>query len=232
MGLDTVDLVLEVEHRFGVQLRDAECSEVRTVADLAALVIGKLPRRAEPCPTASTFYELRQRLLSNPTVQLQRIGPRTRLTEVFPRGLRSTWRQLRKHEPRVPRLVVSPGLDRMLLWVMGVAFFASVLVVSVAWARMGTGVGVVAVVAAVLVMSIVIRLPEAIGWRLPQEVETVGDLVRIIAPLDWPRGGAGARLLMQHRVLEEVREITSRELGVPLEKVKPESEFVKDLGAG
>lgn len=128
--------------------------------------------------------------------------------------------------------MVSPGLDRMLLWAEGVAFFASVLMVPVAWARMGTEVGVVAFVAAVLAMSILIHLPAAIGWRSPREVETVGDLVRIVAPLDWPRGGAGARLLMQHRVLEEVREITSRELGVPLEKVKPESEFVKDLGRG
>lgn len=232
MGLDTVELLLELERRFGVQLRDAECSEVRTVADLAALVIGKLPRRAEPCPTASTFYELRRQLMSNPAVQLQRIGPRTRLADVFPGGLRRAWKQLRKHEPRVPRLVVSPGLDRMLLWAAGVAFFASVLMVPVAWARMGTGVGFVAFVAAVLAMSTVIRLSDVIGWRLPSEVETVGDLVRIIARLDWPRGGPGARLLMQHRVLEEVREITSRELGVPLEKVKPESEFVKDLGAG
>ncbi len=47
MGLDGVELVMAVEDRFGVKLPDSECSHVRTVADLAALVIAKLPRAAE-----------------------------------------------------------------------------------------------------------------------------------------------------------------------------------------
>jgi len=56
MGLDVVELMMEVEDRFKVTLRDSECSRVRTVGDLAALVVASLPRTpSSACPTARRF---------------------------------------------------------------------------------------------------------------------------------------------------------------------------------
>ena len=59
MGLDGVELVMEVEDHFKVILPDAECAQVRTVADLGALVISRLPRSGRTCPTARRFFDLR-----------------------------------------------------------------------------------------------------------------------------------------------------------------------------
>ena len=47
-----------------------------------------------------------------------------------------------------------------------------------------------------------------------------------------PDAGGGQRLLWQQQVLEEVRLLTAEFLGLSLDKVKPESRFVEDLGAG
>jgi acyl carrier protein len=37
MGLDAIEIILEVEDRFGITISDAESEQIRTVGDLAAL---------------------------------------------------------------------------------------------------------------------------------------------------------------------------------------------------
>ncbi len=43
MGLDSVEFVMEVEQRFRLSLPDSDCENVRTVADMAELVIARVP---------------------------------------------------------------------------------------------------------------------------------------------------------------------------------------------
>ena len=47
MGLDTVELVMDVEERFGVRFSDAELGRCRTVADLSGLVRERIHARRE-----------------------------------------------------------------------------------------------------------------------------------------------------------------------------------------
>lgn len=64
-----------------------------------------------------------------------------------------------------------------------------------------------------------------------RQADTVGDLVRMITPTPLPNG-PGDRIMAEHQILEEVRQITSEQLGIALERIHPASDFVKDLGAG
>ncbi len=43
MGLDSVELVMEVEDEFGMKLSDQEAESVHTVADLVELVMSRRP---------------------------------------------------------------------------------------------------------------------------------------------------------------------------------------------
>lgn len=232
MGLDAVELVMEVEDRFNVKLADSECARVRTVADLAALVISRLPRPSGICPTARTFFELRSQMVNAAGVERRLARPKTRLETLFPSGLRRPWRMLRKANPRLPRLVASSAVDTAIMWATAIGVFVSVAVIGVTWARYGAGAGVVAFLLVAVAMLVLLRTSSEIGWRLPPGVETVGDVVRLIAPIAVAHGSSGERLLAQQHVLAEVRRITSLQLGLPLEKVQPESDFVKDLGVG
>ena len=73
--------------------------------------------------------------------------------------------------------------------------------------------------------------PEMSAQReLPAGIATVGDMARLIAVSEIPAEGAGARLAAHARVLEEVRRLIADFLHVPLEKVQPESDLVRDLG--
>lgn len=232
MGLDAVELVMEVEDRFNVKLADSECSRVRTVADLAALVISRLPRPSGICPTARTFFELRSQMVNGAGVERRLVRPKARLETLFPSGLRRPWRMLRMANPRLPRLVASSAVDTAIMWATAIGVFVSVAVVGVTWARFGAVAGVVAFLLVAVAMVTFLRTSKEVGWRLPPGVETVGDVVRLIAPIAVAHGSPGERLLAQQRVLAEVRRITSLQLGLPLEKVQPESDFVKDLGVG
>lgn len=118
------------------------------------------------------------------------------------------------------------------MWVTAIGVFVSVAVVGVTWARFGAAAGVVAFLLAAVAMVTFLRTSNEIGWRLPPEIETVGDVVRLIAPIEVAHGSPGERLLAQQQVLTEVRRITSQQLGLALEKIQPESDFVKDLGVG
>lgn len=159
MGLDGVELVMAVEDRFGVKLRDSECSRVRTVADLAALVIAHLSRpSASSCPSAKAFYDLRLLLGSEGDVPRGKVRPGARLDGLF----------------------TAPELAR------GESFAG----------------------------------PIAASHRRPGPG---GHALKI------PAENSGQRLAAQQRVLEEVRRLTSEQLGIPIEKVQPESDFVRDL---
>ncbi len=48
MGLDIVEMVIDVEAEFGVELPDAELATARTVAEFYRVLVGHLPARQRP----------------------------------------------------------------------------------------------------------------------------------------------------------------------------------------
>ena len=230
-----VEIVMEVEERFSVKLNDAACAQARTVADLAALVLAQLPRSAAPCPTARTFFELRRQMVALTGVDRRQVRPTTRVQALFPSGLRRPWRTLRQANPRLPPLVASSAVDGTMLLATALMVLVSPAAIGIVWARHGAAVGALAVLLAAVAAAILVRLSTQVGWRLPPHAQTVGDIVRFtspISPISPMHGRPGTRLLTQLHVLEEVRRITASHLGLPLEKVRADSDFLKDLHAG
>lgn len=229
MGLDSVELVMDVEDRFNITLPDVALGRVRTVADLAAIVISRLPRSSEVCPTASEFYRLRKVLVEHGALDRRAIRPGTRLRDLFPRGLRRPWRSLRRVERRLPSLEVPARLDTLLLWGTGTTMLIGVGAVALFWAKMGAYGGAAGLVLLLGLVVALVLLPARFASCLPAGVQTIGDLARLLAPEENCQGTLGDRLIAQQRVLDEVRAITAAQLGLPLEHVRPESEFVRDL---
>ena len=106
MGLDTVELVMEVEETFGIEIPIEAAQEIVTVGDLFEFVKSQTELApAGTCLTAATFYDLRKGLhLSGID---QRFGPSTRLDEILPcDDRRSFWARLAEDtELRLPKLV-------------------------------------------------------------------------------------------------------------------------------
>lgn len=233
MGLDAVELVMDVEERFGVALEPSDLRGVVTVADLAAAVVSRLPRASGACPGAKAFYALRRLLAEHAGVERRRVRPRARLEELIPpRRRHRVWKRLRADHRGVPPLTMFRWQDRAMLWITALTVVACVPVLVLMGQRYGLLVAGPSV-GAVFGVGIAVRLAAdgVLRHQIPEGLDTVGDLARAAAPIEIPESRPGHRLLVEMRVLEEVRRLTAECLCVPPEEVRAESEFVKDLGA-
>lgn len=85
MGLDTVELVMDVEEHFGVLLREANRERIRTIGDLADAILEEIAIvSAKPCPTLRAFYELRAKIRGSLSIPELRIRPSTKLCDLIP----------------------------------------------------------------------------------------------------------------------------------------------------
>lgn len=231
MGLDAIDIVFRIENRFGLKLEQSALLRVRTVADLAAMVLAALPREAGFCPTARAFYELRRLLVQHGGIERNQVRPRARLVELFPPRTCRRWRELHERDPRLPRLVASNRASGAQTWLIGMAVLGGVIGFCVAWVEFG---GVAAMTFAMgMIMATVVAhrlVARMFNVQFPEGIETVADVARAIAPPAVGAAAPGARLIAQQRVLSEVRQIVADSLGLSSEEVRAESELVRDLG--
>lgn len=65
MGLDTVELVIEVEESFGISIGDEDAPGIVTVGDLFEYVLERVGSRPTLCLTSLAFYRLRRAITPN-----------------------------------------------------------------------------------------------------------------------------------------------------------------------
>ena len=97
MGLDSVELVMTVEEKFGIRIPDAECEKIYTVQDFADAVYPKIiTHSTEKCLSQIIFYKVRKAIKSvNPANDL--ITPDSKIKEVVGMdGLRTKWEKIEK----------------------------------------------------------------------------------------------------------------------------------------
>jgi len=67
MGLDAVELVMDVEDRFGITITDAEATSIRTVGDLVELcrqrIVAIDATRCRSLPCFTTFGDITRRMV-------------------------------------------------------------------------------------------------------------------------------------------------------------------------
>lgn len=230
MGLDGVELMMDVEDHFGIAIRDAEGQQLRTVADLVALIRARATAHADDlCPTSSAFYALRRTVRDMTGEPNLRIRPReTVASTLSPRWRRVLWRQ------RLPELLQS--LLRPLQLPRWLCRLLQVAVVSLFLLSLTTGVIDVQIVplglfcAAVLSFGLTMA---CLAWGAsvpPPGWTTWGEIARRIAGTT--ASVTGRNLCDESVVLEELRPLVANALGVDPERVVPNARFVEDLGMG
>ena len=113
MGLDFVEVVMEIENRFGITIKYEETGSVRSVGDLVRLIQSRVDAaRILTCPNLANFHVLR-RLVRDVTGQSdQRIRPSQRIDDHLSLEQRQRlWKRLPEilgtfpHDLRAPRWV-------------------------------------------------------------------------------------------------------------------------------
>ena len=228
MGLDAVELVMDVEKRFTLRLPDAEAEGIVTVADLIGFVHGRLTRHSGlGCPTAVAFRRVRDATRETTGRVDARFRPGESIeTRLRPRQRRRLWRILfpplqgghQAKLQRSPRVLIAFACLLAPAWLAGVAaawLFGE-------WALVCFGPLVSAVATGPLLL-----LTRPLATHPPSDLRTFGDLARRIAELEGsgrPRPGA-----TREEVSGEVREIVARWCGCPPAEVLPQHRLLQDL---
>ncbi|HSG69337.1 MAG TPA: acyl carrier protein, partial [Planctomycetaceae bacterium] len=104
MGLDIVELVMEVEDAFGIQIPDKDYEQIRTVGDLHDYIVRhRQPpdvedsNKARVCLTSATFLRLRRAFIQLFGISRRSVRTSSQLDELVPRvNRREKWNQLQE----------------------------------------------------------------------------------------------------------------------------------------
>lgn len=250
MGLDVVELVMEIEDEFGIQITEEDYPKAVTVGDLRDLVVVKLAVKEgwEPvgqssyCPSAALFLWLRKGLTTALDQSHLRVRPSDRLDGYLPsfRRRKDWFRWQTACELYLPALQHRPWLESLPLTGTLVTLLVSIaggVMLSVAQnGDAGLILLAFSFLNSLIVGTVLLALREALPRRnLPPALATFADLVREIGPLDWQKLQTLKRIGPAERreeIWRRVQKIVSEQLNIPIPEIQPASRFIDDLGAG
>ena len=218
MGLDTVELLVEIEDTFGITVPDEEAARVVTVGDLVATVCGLLAGLPnDRCKTQRVFYRIRRSLWQGDRAGLK---PSTRLRSVIKDD--RAYRELEAFSGlRFPALLVPTWYRRLLNSSIIIAFL---MLASAAW--LGWPWAVAAVGLLVLTTDLNHRFDPTFRKVVPEE--SVRKFMYRLTARNFavisPEGYSEAE------VYEVVKRIVVDKAGVDPLKVHPGATINNDLG--
>lgn len=244
MGLELVEIVMDVEETFGISLPDARMSAIRTVGEFCDCITGVLSRDYEESGLADKmFNRVCCALHSARGIARSEIFPDKPLNELFPVwGRRTAWRRFQKSLGlELPPLQRS-HLVNTLITVIAIALgWISVLsVVTDFMPRRIVSLPVTGVLSIMLLVFAAIpiwwligrwlTLPTAVFWR--SDLRTVDDLTRAAFSRNYGKIVKEQGQFSCQETWIIVQGIVSKHLGVDRAAVTREARFVEDLGAG
>lgn len=211
--LDGNDLVDLVEKSFGIRFTNAEWETFRTVGDIFEVIRRHFSSRqdgADRCATAMAFYRLRSALSDlNPNIKLE---PGTRLEEVSTLSARAVFKTLRMRTGLrlPPRRLTSLGDFGM-------------------WCLVAGPIGLIATFGLDRQLWPVPALAIAIGvpllmvdpGKFPAELQTLGDLSRTVAGLNFGQLAAAGAEPRDKDLWNALTEVLSQYSILPKSEMQP-----------
>jgi acyl carrier protein len=248
MGLDGVELLMEVEDEFGISIDDnAPPAEGDvTVGDLYRHILAKLREKGEvldpdasaKCLSSAAFYVFRRGLCDEFGLDRKQVRPSTLMDDLVPKAdRRRRWRALGERlRLDLPKLERHPLLTRAISHVAIFIAFAGFFVAFVAEWPDATilaffGAGLVFAMTAVL-------LTRPLATHFPGPRQTVRGIVLRVLAANWTKIAGMAGLTMtapgrhSNEVWEKLHSIVVAQLDVAPEEVTRKARFYKDLGVG
>ena len=232
MGLDTVELVLEVEEAFSIKLPDEEASNINTVGELYDCVLSKtqLNRKGAVCLSAKTFYSLRKAAESLGAPK--RMRPRDATNPILgATSRRERWKALGDRSGlKLPHLHRPQWLKRMLTISVGlIALVASIYANILTHSQLYSFATFF--VFAFLIGWLAYRFTESMAVELDARSQSMWGLTESVLAINFENLATANQGATDQDIWIAIKQIISEQLGVEPEKVKPESRFVEDLGA-
>jgi acyl carrier protein len=215
MGLEAVELVLEIEDRFGISLPDDVASDTETVAQLIEVVAARVQQEeVGRCWTNHSFYKLRRELLKILALSPRKIRPSSQIKALIPRRQRrATLRQLSRAGINPPPLGLSSTAQFIVLGSTTIPFVLWTVWLGSRWPLLG--------VVPSLIVAYGLTRPLAVHAR---EFNTVGGMAQYLASKVLESNADIA--LSRSQIAAKVRAVVAEQLQVCVEDLDDETRFL------
>ncbi len=229
MGLDGVELQMEVEEHFGITIQESTAVKILTVGDLVALIHDRLiEAQRSYCPTLPAFLKLRATVRASTEDNILRIRPRDKIIETLSATQRcELWKRLENLLGTFPRQLRRPPALRTALVISAAALLITALGIAAA-----IDFRVVPLTLAVAGLMIYCLHSFTVRFRVmpPRDWETFGDVAIKIVGTTMATKHLNLRTIDD--VFDELRPIIVATLGVDISEVVLTARFIEDLDVG
>ena len=227
MGMDGVEIVMDVEDHFGISIQDSEAERIRTVGDLVALVHARIAAaQREYCPTLPAFLSLRRATRVVLNDGSASFGPRDAVAAILsPEQRRALWEQMPELMGAPPRPLRRPTRLRRTLAVLSIAALLGAVVFSLAIDLQILPLTIIVAVGVIALLHFVTVRFRSIppdGWMTFGEITTKLAGVRVATKM--------VHLRNDDEILTELRPLLVNVLGVDASEIVPSARFIEDLG--
>lgn len=231
MGLDGVELILNVEETFAISISDDEAERIVTAGDLYQCVLSKFgDGRSTECLSQGVFYAIRKVLDQQFNISRAEITLTKKLDEIFPVQKRiSDWQRFAEGLNYVLPPLYRPRWLVVALGILAVDLYASGLLL----ARFvgSPGISSLLVVSGLLIVPASIMLTKSYKYTFPVKCITIKDLVQVVLILNYGAIAKAKAKWNEDEVWKVLQGIIVEQLSVRPEQVTKDARFVKDLGA-
>lgn len=232
MGLEIVEITMEVEDHFSINVPPSWYEQMKTVDDMCRLIASHLDINGKPlCRAPRAFCKLRQGLMALGHSR-SNVRTKTQLTEfIGDSGVQAFWRQLSEQTHfDLPELRRPPEVVPFLVTLPIVMLLGSLAAVFVAPLQDWPVLSLLVTLATLPVYVFgAIFLTRPFATFLPVGCVTVGDLVRVILQLNDVAPLAGTSHPEPSQILDRVRKIIADNVHIPIQDIHPHSRFIEDL---
>jgi acyl carrier protein len=231
MGLDSVELLVDVEKTFDIEIPDSEAVKIATVGDFYEAVWDKIKdKKSDKCSSAMLFYRFRQFLLSKYDFPYKDFKPNTNLNDLIPKDIRKAkWKVIQQDfDYQLPDLELPYSLRRFLNYfgfsiVLGALIYAIIAVNFFDATKLSFMLPIVGLFL-IIGISIILR-----PLRTDFGEKNVREFIDTVLTLNYKkiRLTFGANRTEMEKIMNNLIHDKS---GVDYEEIKPEAYIVNDLG--
>lgn len=237
MGLDVVELVMEVEDTFQIEIAYDDYADIRTVGDLHQYILRQLQGQYElqlihpTCPSVPPFLAIRKALRSLLPVQRHQLRPRTELVRIIPRDSRRTiWDRFQSlTNIKLPPLILPKAL-RAIVATMAATLFA-VLTLGALYFIGPYGL-IVAFMTSLGIWYFLYISTRPLAVAFPSNCSTITDVVRFARPPRYPPQRSTPISTDSDHIWKRLVQIIVDILNVKESEVTSSTRFIEDLRVG
>jgi hypothetical protein len=229
MGLEIVEILMNVEDAFGFSISDEDAAGFATLGDVNECVLARRFRaKPDVCLNAIAFHKVRRALMSALRLPRDAVRVSTNLSDIIRRRRRKSWRAIGKASGlRLPIL-------RRPRWVVTMAVLAALVLGAASSLLLGLklfhgGVAVAILLAGVFGYAL-FWLTECLAYVFPPEVATVGQLAKAILARNYrPIVAESEKSATDAEVWDTLRRIIGEQTGVAPGKLTKQFKVSKNL---